>query len=458
MEPRRRNRQVNIIKIDLKELSNQPPLEKGQSIVRTLNGLIFLTYLLGMYLAGWEDEVRVALPYGLAYLTFGLVMVVLTRHSPGFSIKRCLSSIVLDQLLVAAMISGSGMIGVPFAFSPSVATIGYSLRYGASFAYFSCAVSFVFMTTGVYFSDFWNTKPFFAVGIVLTACWQPVYAAVLSTRLAKEKREFEVKAAEMEGLAKKSQKQLREHQAELAHVARLSTMGEMASGIAHEINQPLTAILSYNQACIRMLKDEEFDSEEVMRAMNMAAGQAKRAGEIITRLRSFVKKQPTSSSQVNINQVVTDSLFLVDHVLRDSQVAVHTDFQHPMPQIAADSIQLEQVILNLIRNAIDAMADAAVTDRRIWVSTRHIDDTVHIDVRDNGPGIPEEVLPQLFHPFFTTKVKGMGLGLTISQSIIEAFEGKISARNADTGGAIFSLSLPVLQTKKDAVDVEAMNA
>lgn len=243
-----------------------------------------------------------------------------------------------------------------------------------------------------------------------------------------------------------SEKRLRQHQSELAHVARLNTMGEMASGIAHEINQPLAAILSYNQACIRMLQDEEPDAEEIVRAMQSAAAQSKRAGEIIKRLRAFVSKQATRPEPVDLNQVIQNALTLIEHGLRDHQVTVQTNLALSLPPVIADGIQLEQVVLNLIRNGMDAMKDISIPDKIIAISTRLEQNRVVISVQDYGHGISHDVANQLFHPFFTTKSDGMGLGLTISYSIVEAYGGILTAHNLPDGGAEFSFSLPISQT------------
>lgn len=238
------------------------------------------------------------------------------------------------------------------------------------------------------------------------------------------------------------EKKLRQRQAELAHVARLNTMGEMASGIAHEINQPLTAILSYNQACIRLLHDEDADLEEIMRIMRSAAAQSRRAGEIIKRLRAFVTKQAGQPGPIDLNQTAQNVLTLSEHELRDHRVRIRTQFAMSLPAVIADGIQLEQVILNLVRNGIDSMADTAAENKVIAIATWVENGRVSISVRDFGHGISARAKEQLFNPFFTTKSNGMGLGLTISQSIIDACGGTLIFRNRPMGGAEFSFSLP----------------
>jgi signal transduction histidine kinase len=252
------------------------------------------------------------------------------------------------------------------------------------------------------------------------------------------------------------EKQRRQHEAELAHITRLSTMGEMASGIAHEINQPLAAILSYNQACIRMLQDEHPDNVEILRAMQASAAQSKRAGEIIKQLREFVSKQSNPLTPVSLNQVVCNVLLLAEHELRDQHVDVTTDLDQTSALVIADRIQLEQVVLNIVLNALEAMKDTPEEDKILSIETRVDDDAIVLSILDHGHGIPDGTFDLLFNPFFTTKPNGIGLGLTISQSIIEAYGGKISARNT-SGGAVFMVNLPIAGVRNDS-DLQKRNA
>ena len=235
-----------------------------------------------------------------------------------------------------------------------------------------------------------------------------------------------------------SEKRLRQHQTELAHVTRLTTMGEMVSGIAHELNQPLSAILSYNQACIHLLHSPNPNIEKIIQAMQSAATQSTRAGDIIARLRSFIKKENCLPELINVNQHIENVLTLIEHDLRDAEVTLQVDLVDQIPPVLADGIQIEQVILNLIRNAIDAMSDVNVAEKTIRISTKYESNFVFVSVIDKGCGISEGTMDNLFHPFFTTKKDGLGLGLAISTSIIESFGGKLIAKNNTFGGAEFS--------------------
>ncbi|WP_165967730.1 ATP-binding protein [Sapientia aquatica] len=250
-----------------------------------------------------------------------------------------------------------------------------------------------------------------------------------------------------------SEKRLRQHQAELAHVTRLTTMGEMASGIAHEINQPLTAILSYNQACIRLIQEEHPDKEEIIRAMQSAALQAKRAGKIISRLRSFVTKKRAPVELIQINQLIQNVLTLIEHDLRDHEIAIDIDLIQSPALIAADGIQVEQVILNVIRNAMEAMSDVEPPQKVITIRSTQEFDRVAVSIKDHGSGIAKDDADQLFNPFFTTKKDGMGLGLTISTSIVESYGGQLSARNLEHGGAEFIVTFPIFKANTTVLSV-----
>ncbi len=243
-----------------------------------------------------------------------------------------------------------------------------------------------------------------------------------------------------------SEDRLREHEKELARVARINSMGEMTSGIAHEINQPLSAIMSYCQASLSLLEDDEPDLEMIHQAMHSAVSQAERAGKIVLRLRDFVSKRNQDCAPVDVNHAVLNALTLTEHEVLDSEVHLEYRPAANLPLAYADTIHLEQVVLNLIRNAIDAMQSVRPWGRLI-IETSYFAERIRISVSDNGPGIPQETLERVFEPFFSTKQKGMGLGLTICQTIIESIGGQLSARNKTGGGAEFIVELPPLDAR-----------
>ncbi|MDN0081936.1 ATP-binding protein [Crenobacter sp. SG2305] len=247
-----------------------------------------------------------------------------------------------------------------------------------------------------------------------------------------------------EALAQKEQR-LKQREAELARVARINTMGEMASGIAHELTQPLSAIVSYCHACQTLVDEDELDQALLRRALSGAMIQAERAGSILHRLREFMSEKRLEPTPVDLNQAVQNVLSLAEFELGAQQVHVSTRLTKPLPLIYADPIQIEQVLLNLVKNALDALDGVHPWGRLELISG--FDAThVHIDVVDNGCGISPDALLQLFDPFFSTKIQGMGLGLTICQTIVESFGGRLSASSPPNGGAAFRMALPIFNT------------
>jgi two-component system sensor histidine kinase TtrS len=245
---------------------------------------------------------------------------------------------------------------------------------------------------------------------------------------------------------KKVEEDALQHQAELARVARLSTLGEMASGIAHEINQPLTAISTNAQASVRLLEANPPDTSLCMEVMERIATQATRAGEIIRQLRRFVKKEPLERSEVDINSLVSAVVVLIRPELRRANVKLVLELQPGLPGIAVQPIQIEQVILNLAKNAIEALDEMPVDRRGLTIETRlEAADRIQVRVCDTGPGLQEDLLDQLFNPFVTSKADGMGLGLSISNGIIQAHGGRLSANSPAEGGAEFSFFIPCKQ-------------
>jgi two-component system sensor kinase FixL len=239
--------------------------------------------------------------------------------------------------------------------------------------------------------------------------------------------------------------EMREQRERLAHVGRLLTMGEMASGIAHEITQPLTAIATYAQAVRRMLSRGPEPGSEIIGAMEQIAKQAERAGEIIRQLRGFMRKEEVRSEGVDINQQLQAVARLADVDLRHNETRVELQLETDLPKVMADPLQIQQVALNLIRNAIDAMHDIAPSRRLIGIrSRRGSAGEVEFSVSDRGPGVAIADRERLFAPFFTTKTQGMGLGLSISTTIVQSFGGRLWYDEAQGGGAVLNVSLPAI--------------
>lgn len=235
----------------------------------------------------------------------------------------------------------------------------------------------------------------------------------------------------------------RKQRERLAHVARLGTLGEMAAGIAHELNQPLAAIANYTQACQRLVTAGAIDAEELSQVLGRVTAQARRAGDVIQRLRAFVRRHTPNRKHRDAREVIQEILPLVEMDCRSHEVDLQLQFQQDLPKVQVDRIQLQQVLLNLTRNAVEAMNVVAPETRRLIIRTRTLsEDEVELAVEDSGPGVPDSLLEQLFEPFFTTKPEGMGLGLSLSRSIIEAHGGTLRYDSGQQVGGIFRIWLP----------------
>jgi two-component system sensor kinase FixL len=231
----------------------------------------------------------------------------------------------------------------------------------------------------------------------------------------------------------------REIQAQLYHASRHGDLGEMASSIAHELNQPLTAILNYVQACRDLLKSDA-DRNKVIDFLERTATQADRAGIIIRRLRQLYELGDADAVPDDLNAAVSEALDLALIGVKENGVAVQLELEPELPDVSMDRQQIQQVVINLVRNAIEAMADV---ERRELVirSKRDVDHMVELTVRDSGPGLATEIAENLFQPFHTTKPTGMGLGLSICRSIIEGHGGKIWVTPTPGGGTTFHFTL-----------------
>jgi two-component system sensor kinase FixL len=238
------------------------------------------------------------------------------------------------------------------------------------------------------------------------------------------------------------EQRLQELQTELIHVARLSAMGEMASALAHELNQPLTAIINYAQATQRLIAGIDDQRRAALAGLlDKTAQQASRAGQIIHRLRQFVAKGETERTLEDINAVVEEASMLALIGAAGRGIAVRRVLTDGLPPVLMDKIQIHQVVTNLIRNSVDALGD--VERREIVICTRlPTTDQVEISITDTGPGLASEVAARLFEPFVTTKPEGMGIGLSICRSIVDAHGGRLWASVPQDGGTAFHVSLP----------------
>jgi C4-dicarboxylate-specific signal transduction histidine kinase len=228
----------------------------------------------------------------------------------------------------------------------------------------------------------------------------------------------------------------------MAHLERVAAVGELASALAHELNQPLTAILANAQTAQEWLATPSPDLAELRDTVDDIVAENIRASEVIRRMRGMLKKGEFRSDAVDLNEVVREVTRLIanDALLRGASIDL--ELSPALPRVRGDAIQFQQVLLNLLVNGLHAVADESPHRRRLSVRTAGVDGGVEVSVHDTGKGIAESDLPQVFAPFFTTKGEGLGVGLSISRSIVETFGGRIWAENDPDGGAIFRVRLP----------------
>jgi PAS domain S-box-containing protein len=246
---------------------------------------------------------------------------------------------------------------------------------------------------------------------------------------------------------KRAENALQLAQAGLAHVTRVMTIGELTASIAHEVNQPLGAIVTSAGACERWLAAKPPQMEKARRALERIVNDGRRAGEVIKRMRALMKRQAPRKEWLEIDETILEVIALARYQLRRSEILVETRFGHDLPLVRGDKVQLQQVLLNLIINAIEAMSGIKERPRQLTiVSSADGPDTISVEVRDSGTGLNPEHAAHLFEPFYTTKAEGLGIGLSISRSIVEVHGGRLSAAANAPHGTVFLISLPVNET------------
>ena len=255
-------------------------------------------------------------------------------------------------------------------------------------------------------------------------------------------------------LTERQQTEMRLHelQSELAHVARVSEMGTFATSIAHELNQPLTAIANYVETTEELLEDPTAETLDIVReAMRECATQSVRAGQIVRRLRDFISRGETETRVESLARVVNEASALALIGAGERGVEVQVKLDSRVDRVLIDRIQVQQIILNLVRNAIEAMAESKV--RRLRITSRPADDGfVEVSIEDSGPGLPAELADQLFQPFLSTKSEGMGLGLSICHTIVNAHGGRIWSTPSRIGGTAFHFTLVDASGNEDGPD------
>jgi C4-dicarboxylate-specific signal transduction histidine kinase len=239
------------------------------------------------------------------------------------------------------------------------------------------------------------------------------------------------------------ERQLRESQMELAHANRVATMGQLTASITHEVNQPIAAARNNVRAALHFLDRNPADLQEVREALACAAKDTDRAGAVVGRMRALMQKAPTRTDHVDINEAVREVIELARGEALKNGVSVKTKFAKGLPIITGDRVQLQQVVLNLILNALQAMGAVSADARRVLITTSQTElNDLYIGVQDTGPGLSPETLSRLFEPFYTTKPNGMGMGLAICRSIVEAHGGRLWATACQPHGALFQFVIP----------------
>jgi PAS domain S-box-containing protein len=236
---------------------------------------------------------------------------------------------------------------------------------------------------------------------------------------------------------------LREAQAALARANRVTTLGVLAASIAHEVNQPLGAMVASAGSCARWLAAQPPELEKAQRSLERIARDGKRAGEVIDRIRALVMRQPPRRDRVDVNQTILDVIALTRDQMRRNDIALETTLADGLPPVWGDRVQLQQVVVNLIVNAIEAMSAPGDRPRQLVIGARETEGGVCAEVRDSGPGIASDISDKLFEPFHTSKAQGIGMGLSISRSIIEAHGGQLWTAPNLPHGAVFRFSLPI---------------
>jgi C4-dicarboxylate-specific signal transduction histidine kinase len=239
-----------------------------------------------------------------------------------------------------------------------------------------------------------------------------------------------------------AQESLYTTQVELARVSRLTTMGELAASIAHEVNQPLTAVTNNANACLRLLANQKLDPGDLRRALEEIVADGNRASAVIVRIRGFIKNSPAEKSELDVNEVIQEVLALVGPELQKNRVTVKCELGTRLPVVMADRVQLQQVLLNLVVNSVEAMTTITDRSRELVVRSQGGESgDLMVTVSDSGAGLSSEA-NRVFTPFYTTKANGMGMGLPISRSLIESHGGRLWATPNSPHGAVFSFTLP----------------
>jgi C4-dicarboxylate-specific signal transduction histidine kinase len=280
-----------------------------------------------------------------------------------------------------------------------------------------------------------------------------VVCAVVASWVSSAKKKSEVALKngldQLEMRVSERTAELMKTQAELAHLSQVLSMGELAASIAHEINQPLTAVVTHGHACVEWLSANPPNLEKTRQTVERIIQDGTRAGAVLSRVRALFKKEAPAKDWFDMNEVIHElTVFLRDEATR-RRISIRTDLVPSLSKVKADRVQLQQVVLNLMMNGMDAVAETAGRPREVLVSAREEDSELIVRVEDSGVGLDTETAEKIFRPFFTTKPHGIGMGLSISRSIIESHEGHLWAVPRPSGGTILQFTLPIRPKESD---------
>ena len=303
-----------------------------------------------------------------------------------------------------------------------------------------------------------TAESYFAAFVVcaLVASWVSSSRKKNAEALRVARDQLEMRVLERTEELRKSNVELQERerallhsQAELARLSRVMSMGELTISIAHEVNQPLTAVVTHGHACLEWLSADPPNVSKARQTTERIIQDGTRASEVLGRIRAVFKNEALAKAPLDINRLIEEVAWFVREEAMSRGIQIRTGLSSGLPQITADRVQLQQVILNLVMNGMDALIDKEAS-KEIVISTRKNDESgIVISVEDSGVGFTAESVEKLFEPFFTTKPHGIGLGLSISRSIAEAHAGRLWAESRATGGAVFHLSIPIQQQVMD---------
>lgn len=299
--------------------------------------------------------------------------------------------------------------------------------------------------------DYFFTKPLFSLAVynpidaVALVAFLTVSSVVSLLMLQRQRFQAALRESEQRHRADQAEQALHESQLELARVSRVMTLGEMTASIAHEINQPLAGVVTNGQAALRWLSQDPPRLDEVRSAVERIVRDGNRASNVIGRIRAIARKTDPQKASLSINDVIQEGIGLVQREVLRRGVSLRTEFASALPPVIGDRVQLEQVIVNLIINGVEAMTSITDRPREILIRSEQQAEHVLVAVRDAGIGIEAAIAERLFSPFFTTKAGGMGMGLSISRSIITAHEGRLWVSPNPDHGATFQFTLPILR-------------